>query len=304
LLETLEEEFGVEGDLSGNGLPGDVGISAGGGVALDDGFLTVDSATLSANQSVSGGGLWQAGGALTVISSTITRNQASTGGGLAVTIGDDDLPPEIINSIVTENIGTTPDVDGPIQSQGNNLVGVVLDLGSLEDNGGPTPTIAIPAGSLAVNQGRCLSIIDQRGVPRNDGLCDIGAYERGGSGTVSPGQSASGDDDDRSGSVQLTLPANSFGRVIAANGHFQQSPAEIGVQAVLERGVIAAVDVYTQDGTSGGGEVCLAGTGSLIFLPAAAVPRTPSWLPSTQRAGVTCGVLPGDGTLVLVEQGP
>jgi len=53
-------------------------------------------------------------------------------------------------------------------------------LGPLQDNGGPTPTYAIPADSLAVNAGdnAVCPPTDQRGIARPQaGRCDIGAYE-------------------------------------------------------------------------------------------------------------------------------
>ena len=51
-------------------------------------------------------------------------------------------------------------------------------LGALRDNGGPTKTIALGAGSAAIDQGAACPQTDQRGVPRQSGLaCDIGAYE-------------------------------------------------------------------------------------------------------------------------------
>jgi len=52
-------------------------------------------------------------------------------------------------------------------------------LGPLAGNGGPTPTRGLLAGSPALNAGdntACLAT-DQRGTARDDGNCDIGAYE-------------------------------------------------------------------------------------------------------------------------------
>lgn len=53
-------------------------------------------------------------------------------------------------------------------------------LGALADNGGPTQTRALNAGSPALNNGNDAACpgTDQRGVLRNQGGCDIGAYER------------------------------------------------------------------------------------------------------------------------------
>ena len=61
-------------------------------------------------------------------------------------------------------------------------------LGPFQDNGGPTPTMALGAGSAAIDAGQgngCLPT-DQRGILRpqdGDGngaaVCDVGAYEVG-----------------------------------------------------------------------------------------------------------------------------
>jgi uncharacterized repeat protein (TIGR01451 family) len=59
-----------------------------------------------------------------------------------------------------------------------------LKLGPLLDNGGPTDTHALLAGSAAIDGGESLCpddpifpTVDQRGVPRPSGDCDVGAYE-------------------------------------------------------------------------------------------------------------------------------
>ena len=57
------------------------------------------------------------------------------------------------------------------------------ELDPLHDNGGPTETQALPAGSPAVDAvpvAQCPTKVDQRGMPRPDngkGVCDVGAYE-------------------------------------------------------------------------------------------------------------------------------
>ena len=63
-------------------------------------------------------------------------------------------------------------------------------LGPLQNNGGPTQTMALPSGSPAIDAGNAagcthgmgnLLKADQRGMPRpykeDSGGCDIGAYE-------------------------------------------------------------------------------------------------------------------------------
>jgi hypothetical protein len=50
-------------------------------------------------------------------------------------------------------------------------------LGALRDNGGPTQTQALGAGSAAIDRGAACAATDQRGITRPDAACDIGAYE-------------------------------------------------------------------------------------------------------------------------------
>lgn len=73
---------------------------------------------------------------------------------------------------------TTAAVNG--QNQVSATSGQV-NLGPLADNGGPTPTRTLRAGSIAINQGResYCSSIDQRHFARLDALCDVGAVELG-----------------------------------------------------------------------------------------------------------------------------
>jgi len=71
----------------------------------------------------------------------------------------------------------------------HNITGQDAQLGPLQDNGGPTPTLALLLGSPAIDAGdnaRCAAT-DQRGVDRprdGDGngsfVCDIGAFEAAG----------------------------------------------------------------------------------------------------------------------------
>jgi hypothetical protein len=62
-----------------------------------------------------------------------------------------------------------------------------LVRGTLQNNGGPTKTHALPAGTPAIDAGNIAGCVDgdgaaihadQRGVPRPFGSrCDVGAYE-------------------------------------------------------------------------------------------------------------------------------
>lgn len=105
--------------------------------------------------------------------------------------------------------------------------------------------------------------------------------------------------------VRASLPPGvyaTFCNIIAENGVYRRSPGEIGVQSVLDLGVIHAVDVFSPAGESGSGTgLCLQGTGGLIFLSSTGAPRTPQRLETYQTNDYTCAVLPGTGTVVLVR---
>ena len=76
----------------------------------------------------------------------------------------------------------------------------------------------------------------------------------------------------------------------------------VGIQSVIDAGLILAVDIWGY--VDPGVEVCLRGTGSLVFLDAGTAPRTLSWMPSYGDPGWTCSTFHQAGSLVLVRSGP
>jgi hypothetical protein len=162
-----------------------------------------------------GGGIL-AGSTETLINSTIAANQAfggqggcgyygcgangkSVGGGIDLTTG----AVGATNMILASNAANSgPDCSGSVASGGHNLLGndascsgftgvgdlVNTDpiLGPLNDNGGPTSTMALLSGSPAIDAGDDAVCAvapvhgkDQRGVVRPQGPhCDMGAYEK------------------------------------------------------------------------------------------------------------------------------
>lgn len=61
-----------------------------------------------------------------------------------------------------------------------NQVPMTVTIGALANNGGPTKTHALPAGSKAIDVGGACPNIDQRGASRPvNSICDVGAYEFG-----------------------------------------------------------------------------------------------------------------------------
>ncbi|MDX6663933.1 MAG: hypothetical protein QOG68_139 [Solirubrobacteraceae bacterium] len=172
----------------------------------DNVLKTVPKAALLPDElSGYGGGIDHRGGDdLTIINSTITGNHAlKGGGGLNSAEGYAPLATQtdlgrvrLRNTIIANN---TSDA-GPanchtaamiIESTGHNLdtdgscsLTTATDLpkrdpmlAPLADNGGPTETLALLAGSPAIDAaGSICSPRDQRGVARR-GACDIGAFE-------------------------------------------------------------------------------------------------------------------------------
>jgi hypothetical protein len=62
------------------------------------------------------------------------------------------------------------------------------------------------------------------------------------------------------------------------------------------------VDVFSPSGANATGtQICLQGSGGLIFLNAKNAPRVPEWLPGVLQNNYTCGLIPDVGTFVLVE---
>jgi hypothetical protein len=171
--------------ISNSTVAGNTAGFAGGGLALQGGAgATLDSSTVANNSSYLGGGVYLKKGSLSVDHCTVSGNQ-STGGGrgsgsgvyakVAVAFMRD--------TIVAGNTGSGKyELYGSIDSGGSNLIGGDPKLGPLQDNGGPTLTMALLPGSPAIDSGDNANAPDwdQRGpgYPRIvNGTIDIGAFE-------------------------------------------------------------------------------------------------------------------------------
>jgi hypothetical protein len=182
-----------------------VELTAGGGAGSaaaidDDGAVDLESSTVAGND---GPGIWvQPGATATVRNSTLS-------GGLDFGVVDDGTA-SLLDSTVAENANggiddpagalrltntivaanhssdcTRPAAasDRSLDSDGSCGVGALSRadplLGRLTNNGGPTPTQALVAGSPAIGAGddaNCPAE-DQRHFARPRGRCDIGAYQ-------------------------------------------------------------------------------------------------------------------------------
>ena len=167
---------------------------AGGGIEIVDSLASVANSTFVSNTAVYGGGIdtYINVGALTlnVINSTFSGNGAFEGGGIRNNGGTITFKNTIVANNTSDNCsGTVTDGGGNLRwpNSDTTCVGTHGDpkLGSLADNGGPTWTMALLAGSAALDAGNdatCaaspLNNLDQRGSPRPVGVhCDVGAFE-------------------------------------------------------------------------------------------------------------------------------
>jgi CSLREA domain-containing protein len=208
-----------------------------GGGIYSEGVLQVSNSTISDNHATTSGGGIFSGGPLQVSNSTISGNSANMGGGIShdagstgsanifnTTISDNSVDPDgegsgifngsevtMGNTIVANNLGSDNCID-TVTDVGNNLdsgtscfgtANASLSnsdpkLGPLADNGGPTETHALLAGSPAINKGNNDLALDPDLDPlefdqRGPGFArivgpavDIGAFEVQGVGSEPP----------------------------------------------------------------------------------------------------------------------
>jgi CSLREA domain-containing protein len=191
----------------------------GGGGIRNSGTANVVNTTITRNSVLRrGGGIYNlSGGTLNLTNSTIVDNSANAGNGAGGVYNDGTMTSK--SSLIALNTAfSSPDVHGTFTSQGFNLIGQSdgsmgfsavtdqtgtitspldpkRDPSGLQNNGGPTKTVALLFGSPAIDKGTSAGLtgdltVDQRGTgfPRTfddtsianaaggDGT-DIGAFE-------------------------------------------------------------------------------------------------------------------------------
>jgi hypothetical protein len=199
-------------------------FTAGGGIYNKPfGQLTINNSTISGNSAPIGSGIYNIRGTVTIKNTTINGNRGDSGlaadavfgSGGAVTMSNTTVAGNYGAGIVVTDSGTATLQNSIVANNLVNCFGVTSNgynlssdtnckfngpgdmnsidpkLGPLQNNGGPTRTMALPSGSPAIDagspsgcsdsRGRLLKT-DQRGMPRPDkedtGGCDIGAYEQ------------------------------------------------------------------------------------------------------------------------------
>ena len=175
----------VNSSFINNEVSSDSGV--GGAIGSHFGTITVSNSTFFGNQANEMGGAIYSDGIADIINSTFFDNQALSYGGIAV-IGQLHLK----NTIIAQSTGGDCDESGEILTNKNNWIEDAScsslfsgdpKLGPLQNNGGPTQTLALLLDSPAINVGDpeiCaadpVNQLDQRGISRPS-ECDIGAFE-------------------------------------------------------------------------------------------------------------------------------
>jgi hypothetical protein len=192
--------------LANSTLSGNTASNLGGGI-YNTGELTLTNTTLSGNAgNTSGGGGVYTVGTANITNCTLASNSTVGSGGGIFNAGTFNIRSSIV--ALNQASSSDPDVSGAFASQGFNLIGKTdgstgftavtdqtgttgspldpkLDPAGLQDNGGPTKTIALLSNSPAIDKGddsvlgSPLSLTtDQRGYPRKIGAhVDVGAFE-------------------------------------------------------------------------------------------------------------------------------
>ncbi|WP_254446759.1 choice-of-anchor Q domain-containing protein [Dolichospermum sp. UHCC 0259] len=187
-----------------------------GGGIYHSGTTSLINSTVSGNQADYSGGIYASDGILNIFNSTITQNAADETYSFYVGgIDNRRASFNLKNSIVAGNIGGSPDLEGNINGNNNNLIGnlsgasgtvgtgtdivnVNPKLGPLQDNGNGIFTHALLSGSPAINKGNNALVLtdvfdidfdgnntetipfDNRGSGHtriSGGTVDIGAFE-------------------------------------------------------------------------------------------------------------------------------
>ncbi len=223
--------------VNGNTFDAYTFVSGGGGV-FNSGTANLTACTVSGNYAGNGSGLFDASSGTAVLTDTIVAGNTDPSG--ASDIGGDDVSGND-NLIGTGGSGALVDgVDGNIVLTSLDN----LDLTPLGDYGGPTQTMALLVGSVALGTGVIADYpgtttpinTDQRGLPLDSPDPDIGALQTQGPPLIAPSFSVSDQ------SVTYGAPGVTFSGTLAD-----------GAQAPVGETVAVTLDGVEQSATIGPG---------------------------------------------------
>jgi hypothetical protein len=331
----------------------DGSVTGSGGAILNDGTLTVTNSTLSANQATGALGLGFGGairndGTLTVTNSTFSGNQANAGVGAAGgaiynTGGTVSLKGSILADSTPDNCNTTLTASYSLAdddtcftngSSGNMVVtptsAVGLDPLGLQNNGGPTQTIALESNSPA--RGLDTDCTDQEAAPQpvftdqrlfsrpdSPSECDSGAYEFDG---VAPivvnterlqiARSTNPDSDQVNmaftfteiGSPTCDAADDAFNgfTVFLRPGSCGAFVDDVELELLLNPWVVHTVN-HQSYGTHFGSNPPATLSARMVQLPTPAAPACGEWTVNIELAGVDTSGL-GDGPFALILSNP
>lgn len=343
-------DAGDGGVSSVNGQSGDGGD---GGAIYSTGPLKISNSTIAHNQAGAGsnggdggrgGGVAQSGSAAALAAVTVAANQSGTGtpigvGGAVGALGGSTIA--VKNSIFSANLGGGGEPQcgtaaGGIVSDGHNNIAFPadpqcagfadldpqLDPDGLHPNGGPTNTIALRAGSPAVNAVAIADCTDAAGValttdqrgagfPRPfpaGGACDIGAYEL--QTTIpTPGCDNLSLQTDEGVPLAVNLPCHGGPQAYEivngpAHGAISGLNAGTGALTYTPTGGFSGTDTFTYRATNSGGSSAIA-TATIAVLPekltcADVAVSVPQGQPVTVKLSCTGGGTPA----YKVDAGP
>jgi hypothetical protein len=169
-------------------LSGNSALTNGGGIDNSWGTAAVTNSTISGNSAPNGGGIYTLNGTSTVTNCTLAANSN-------IGIYNYNGTVNVTNSIIVKGGSSNYCCYGGHSSASNNLAddntcgsnfteSSTILLGALGNYGGGAQTLPLLPGSAAIDAGdsatcsnAAVNNLDQRGLPRPAGHCDIGAFE-------------------------------------------------------------------------------------------------------------------------------
>ncbi|MEG3925774.1 Ig-like domain-containing protein, partial [Microcoleus sp. T3_D1] len=270
--------------------------ASGAAITMSGGTANISNSTFSANTAKNDGGaiITYSGGNTTIVNSTITNNTAdsdanNTGnGGGVLNVGGSTTT--VRNTIIAGNTDSSPtiknpDVAGTFSDGGGNLIGnntgstsfttstkvgtsgspLNALLNALANNGGPTATHSLQAGSPALDSGinaNASSLtLDQRGTGYSrivNSTVDIGAYEDQTPDTTAPTVASFTPADN---ATSVAVAAN---LVVTLSEAVQKGIGNIVIKKVSDNSVVETINVTSTNVTVTGSSVTINPTIDLV----------------------------------------